>query len=228
MESVIMYKSFHEAIKELKPSDKLKVYDAVFNYSFEGIEPKLTGVCKAVFALIKPQIDANTKRRQNGTLGAEHGIKGGRPKKEKPIGVSENNAIGVSEITPNVNVNDNVNDNVNVKENIKEKPHTKHKHGVYNKVMLTDEEYSKLVKEYGEDRTMAAIKFLDEYIAEKDYKSKSHYLAIRRWVIQALNDRKGKASNNARLGVFADYKQTSGDDEWDSLTDLALKEVNGL
>ena len=67
---------------------------------------------------------------------------------------------------------------------------TKKKYGEFQKVALTDEEHEKLIKEYGEETTHRAIVFFDEYIAEKGYKSKSHYLAIRRWVIDAVTKQK--------------------------------------
>jgi predicted phage replisome organizer len=80
----------------------------------------------------------------------------------------------------------------------KPKKPAKHKHGEFQKVRLTDEELQKLTDEYGDILTLEAITFLDEYIAEKGYKSQSHYLAIRRWVIEAVQDRKKKpATNNA-------------------------------
>ena len=80
----------------------------------------------------------------------------------------------------------------------KPKKPVKHKHGEFQKVRLTDEELQKLTDEYGDILTLEAITFLDEYIAEKGYKSQSHYLAIRRWVIEAVQDRKKKpAANNA-------------------------------
>lgn len=55
----------------------------------------------------------------------------------------------------------------------------KHKHGEYSHVLLTDEEYSKLKAElpdYGK-----WIKELDEGMELKDYKYKSHYMAILKW-----------------------------------------------
>ena len=57
---------------------------------------------------------------------------------------------------------------------------------------MTDEEYTKLVNEYGEETAHKAIEFLDSYIAEKGYKSKSNYLAIRRWVIDAVSKRQSR------------------------------------
>lgn len=66
---------------------------------------------------------------------------------------------------------------------------TKHKHGEYKNVRLTDEELTKLEEEYGLDLAHSAITFLDEYIEMKGYKAKSHYLAIRKWVINAVQER---------------------------------------
>ncbi len=63
---------------------------------------------------------------------------------------------------------------------------TKHKYGEYNNVKLTDEERDKLFAEYGEAETLKAIKFLDEYIVMKGDKYKSHYMAMRKWVFDAV------------------------------------------
>lgn len=74
----------------------------------------------------------------------------------------------------------------------KSKKPVKHKYGEFQNVLLTDAEYKKLSNEYGEMLLDEAVTFLDEYIGEKGYKSKSHNLAIRRWVIEAVQDRKKK------------------------------------
>ena len=74
------------------------------------------------------------------------------------------------------------------KDNTKKKP-PKHKHGEFQHVLLTDTEHKNLVAAFGSDLTQKAIDFLDAYIEEKGYKSKSHNLAIRRWVIDAVKDR---------------------------------------
>lgn len=78
----------------------------------------------------------------------------------------------------------------------KSKKPVKHKHGEFQNVLLTDSEYRKLSDEYGEWLIEKAIIFLDEYIEEKGYKSKSHNLAIRRWVIDAVQDREKKPTVN--------------------------------
>ena len=71
-------------------------------------------------------------------------------------------------------------------ESPKPKKPTKHKHGEYQNVRLTDNEFAKLADDFGSDIRDKAITFLDAYIEEKGYKSKSHNLAIRRWVIDAV------------------------------------------
>lgn len=59
--------------------------------------------------------------------------------------------------------------------------------GQYGNVKLTQEEYEKLG-----DRRDEYVSFLDAYMEEKGYKAKNHYLTIKRWVIQAVDERKGK------------------------------------
>ena len=68
----------------------------------------------------------------------------------------------------------------------------KHKYGEYGHVLLKDDELEKLNSEYGEEETKEAIKYLDEYIEMKGTKYKSHYLALRKWVYEAVKERKPK------------------------------------
>lgn len=118
-DSFVFYRSFFEAIKGLPKEDQCLMFGAIADYSLDQIEPNLTGINKVVWTLIKPQLDANTKRFINGEKGGKHGRKGGRPKKTKPE-TKEENPIGVinenPKETPNVNVNVNLNDNLNVNE----------------------------------------------------------------------------------------------------------------
>lgn len=65
--------------------------------------------------------------------------------------------------------------------------------GEYNHVLLTDEEYQKLQKEYGNADEL--IRFLDEYKEMKGYKCKNDYLAIKKWVVDAVKEH-GSRKNN--------------------------------
>lgn len=66
------------------------------------------------------------------------------------------------------------------------------KHGEFKNVKLTEAEYHKLCDDYGFEMTAKAVDFLDAYIEEKGYKSKSHNLAIRRWVVDAVKENESK------------------------------------
>ena len=68
----------------------------------------------------------------------------------------------------------------------------KHKHGTYKHVLLTDKQYEKLKADYGEKETEDAIEFLDSYIQEKHYKSHDHNITLRKWVFDAVKERKAK------------------------------------
>ena len=69
----------------------------------------------------------------------------------------------------------------------KTKKPQKQRHGEYGNVLLTESEFDSLTKSYGVAVRDNAIAFLDAYIEEKGYKSKSHNLAIRRWVVDAVS-----------------------------------------
>ena len=86
----------------------------------------------------------------------------------------------VSSVLSNTNSN-----SLSISSNIKEE---KHKYGEYHKVLLKDSELEKLKTDYPEDKFPSykdLIKYLDEYIEMKGYKAKSHYLVIKKWVVDA-------------------------------------------
>ena len=69
------------------------------------------------------------------------------------------------------------------------------KRGQLGNVLLSDQEVEKLEKDFGVEVTEAAIDFLDKYIKEKDYRVKSHDLAIRKWVIAAVKEKMTEQSS---------------------------------
>ena len=171
-ESMVFYRSFMEATDSLEAKQYKKVIQMVLHYAMNGEVPEEKGVEYSLFTLMKPQIDANNKRYENGKKGAEFGKLGGRPKKETPEKPQEN-----PHISPNVNVNEN--DNDNVKDNVKEQ---KHLHGEYKHVRLTDKEHQKLLSDYGASVVDDYIRRLDEYIQANGKKYKDHNLTIRQWI----------------------------------------------
>ncbi len=89
-------------------------------------------------------------------------------------------------------------------EDISIKKPTKHKHGEYNNVLLTDDELEKLKDEFidWEER----IERLSSYVASSGKNYKSHYATIRNWA------RKDKEQNNVKQQ--AQPKKSSGYDDF--------------
>lgn len=103
-DSCVFYRSFLVSIRLLPKKNQLAFFNALFDYALDGTEPSnLPGGAMALFNALKPQIDANNRKFENGK-------KGGRPKKNqdetKP---KPNNNHRFSNQKPNENVNVNVN-----------------------------------------------------------------------------------------------------------------------
>ena len=129
---------------------------------------------------------------------------------------NENENENENEVSSPVSYDDSYNDTFNVslenpkseKKSAKKKPAKKKtekppqpeklKRGEYQHVLLTAEEEDKLIEEYGMVFALKAITFLDEYIEETGYKRKSHFLCIKRWVIDAVKEKEEKAIKNGK------------------------------
>lgn len=66
---------------------------------------------------------------------------------------------------------------------------TKKTYGQDQNVKLSDDEYSRLVSEYGKEKTDMAIEFLSSYKIEKGYKTKDDNRTLRRWVFDAISNK---------------------------------------
>lgn len=113
-DTFIFYRSFHEAISDLNDGDKLLIYEAIIRYALDRVDPGLTGFPGTVFKLIRPQLDANWKRYENGCKGAEYGVEGGAPQgNQNARKTTPNQPQDNSKTTPNKNNNRNNNKNEN-------------------------------------------------------------------------------------------------------------------
>ena len=117
-ESFVFYRSFYEGIKELPRDIQGEVLTAIMEYGLNGVTTEnQKQITKAMFALIKPQLDANNQRFENGK-------KGGRPKancNQTETETKPKQNRNKTNHEPNVNVNDNVNDNISFLEKKKQK-----------------------------------------------------------------------------------------------------------
>ena len=65
--SIVFYRSYYEVIKELPDEDKLKAYEAIFEYGLNDNEVELEGLVKAIFNLAKPNINSANARYEAST-----------------------------------------------------------------------------------------------------------------------------------------------------------------
>ena len=66
---------------------------------------------------------------------------------------------------------------------VSEKPKKK-KYGEYKHVILTEDEYKRLVSDYGEQAVLEGIRNVDEYCEEKGKTYKNYNLTLRKWGIK--------------------------------------------
>lgn len=73
-DSFVFYRSFYEAIRDLPRDIQGEIYTAIMEYGLYGNETdNLKPIARSIFMLVKPIMDANNSRYENG-------CKGGRPK----------------------------------------------------------------------------------------------------------------------------------------------------
>lgn len=127
-DSFIFYRSFFMATKCLKNEEKAQLFDAICSYALDGEINDLDGTAFGMFQLIKPQLDANRKRFENGCVKKQKISKTEAKPKQK---ISKTEANVNVNVNVNDNVNDNVTDNVNENNNLNNKTNTKEIHAVF-------------------------------------------------------------------------------------------------
>ena len=197
-ESFVFYRSFFEAIEKLKKNDKLTVYSHLCRYALGEEVDELEGVPGAIFDLIKPQIDANFQRYENG-------LKGGRPKtKTKP---NRNRTITETEPNVNVNVNENVNDNENVNVCVEETSHTETK----THTIPTLDEVIRLAFQLGHAMTPEEAQRFIDYNTALGWKMDWKY-ALKRWFDHHVE--KQKEQQNRWRNDPDQRKEYGGEIDW--------------
>lgn len=120
----IFYESFRSAMKGLPDQTQLLLYNALADYALYDIEPDFSddGIALGFFTLMRPQIDANNRRR-------DAGLRGGRPARSVAEGICENQQEAIAEKCENQSeTNAKPNDNQAVtKDEAKEKEKKKEK-----------------------------------------------------------------------------------------------------
>lgn len=94
--SVVFFPSYYEAIKDLDDATRLLMYDQIIAYGLYGELLELTPIAKALFTLVKPNIDSSIKKwekaKENGEKPPAEGSnpRGRPPKKNQAENQTEN------------------------------------------------------------------------------------------------------------------------------------------
>ncbi len=223
----MFYRSFYEAIKELDAELQSEVYSAIFEYALNFNEVELKGVAKTVFTLIKPQLDANQKRFENGN----------KPKVKQVISKQEAKPKQeTSKVEANVNVNDNVNENVNVNanENVNAKVLRSHfRAPAYDEILNFMKEKNSLAGNVWNDAKVVTESkaFFNHYESNGwmvgKNKMKNWEAAVRNWMNNNSKFENNKPNHNEREKRHSDLEQFRKQYRSSLASSLGIEDIPG-
>lgn len=232
MDSFVFYRSFAEAMEDLPPEDFKELTMALTGYALDGVEPELPSYLRPLFVLMRPNIEANKKKRSSGKLG-------GRPKtdgydvakpmvsevktnglenenqwfhNQKPM-VSNSKTNGYDNAKPNEDGDEDVNankdgdaDGERESEGRPSAPSSssRHHYGQYRNVLLSDQDLEKLKKEFPFD-WQERIDRVDAYVQMHGKPYKDYLATIRAW---ARKDQERAPETKARTGPLNNFSET--------------------
>lgn len=197
-DSFVFYRSFYDAIKDLPRDVQGEIYTAIMEYSLYGKETEnLKPIARSVFTLMKPQIDVNNKRFENGK-------KGGRPKSgNEPDGNQEETKEKPSNNQSETKSKPNVNDNVNANENKDNTPNGVSKKDAAKAATLKrKDEFGKTLVPYMEKYGKEMIRAFFDYWGELNKsETKMRYEMQKRGrsISGLLHGRRMKSHNTTKL-----------------------------
>jgi len=153
-----------------------KVRVTICNYQLFELDEKEQFFSPKLVLYLQPYMKMKEQRRLAGVKSGEaRKLTSGEKENERPFNgcsTDDQRELNENEQSKQSKIKES-----KVKEN-------KNKYGEYSHVLLTQTEYQKLQENYSNCENL--IKYLDEYIEMKGYKAKSHYLAIMKWVVEAV------------------------------------------
>ena len=111
-DSMVFYRSFHEATRELPPEIYKEAMVALMDYALDGRIDEVSAYANMFLRMAKPQVDANNQRYINGSKGGRKTEPKTEPEEVEKTKPEPKRNRTETKPEPNVNENDNVNENV--------------------------------------------------------------------------------------------------------------------
>jgi hypothetical protein len=112
-DSFVFYRSFFQSTKRLTKEDKAELFEAICSYALDGESIEMSAVPDAIFSVIKPNLDANRRKWENGCKEKKKISKTEASEEHKISKTEAKDKQNGSKTEGNDNVNVNVNENVN-------------------------------------------------------------------------------------------------------------------
>lgn len=209
-DSFVLKTDYDDRMNDLTDDEVGKLIRAIFKYEKYQQDPKLDRLLMNIFNFIKVDLDKNREKYEKKCKRNKESIEMRWNKKNTNVYECTEKIQSCTINTDNDNEYDSDYDNndISKKENKKEKKLVskrkdsllKKEFGKYKHVLLTDKEYESLKHDYINYQEI--IDYLDEYMEMKTYKVKSHYLAIKRWVVDAVCEKKKRNAGEKILHKF--------------------------
>lgn len=169
--SFVMYENWSRLIYDMPDEQAVKLVKKICGYVI-GEETPNDPVIDAIFNMIRITLDADSQKY-------EEICKKRSEARKRNVDKSQQKSTSVNKCQQVCTDNENDNDNDNVPKGNK-KNISKKKHGEFDNVLLTEEEFEKLKAKFPADYEKR-INALSGYIASKGTKYKSHYATILNW-----------------------------------------------
>lgn len=202
----ILYTDLGTKIRKLTREEKGALLEAILAFENEEDLPEdLPAGAEIAFDFLLPQLQENKENYSQVSEGRKRAANArwGDAKNANASFAYAKNANASDAYAQNANAEDTDTDTDKEKDTAiavsKEKApekDQKHHHGKH--VLLTDAEFDRLGRDYGEEARDEAIAYLDNHIEMKGYKANSHNLALRKWVFDAVKEDKLRKQKLAR------------------------------
>lgn len=160
------YRSYYECLDGIKQQDREEILYAILEFVFNDKEPEFDGFKKTIWTLIKPNLITSKNKSNNAQKKEEQN------QIEIKLKSNENQTEIKQKHSPLDKDKDKEEDiDIDIYKDNNKKNINK-KYGIYKRILLTDDEYSKLCLDFAKDIIDNQITLLDEYIQSNNNKNK--------------------------------------------------------